>query len=977
MRTKCIVTVAILLWLGGSSAMAGNSKYLQLDTGWEVSCRGSFQCRHDMRDLLVIYHPFTGSTTGDFGMAQHRAVIPASWQPPYTLSFYCTDDYTSDEQKPPTNDYIGHDIYPHHRFKQVLIDGRVVWERDVADPENYGNRDLIRVDITPYVKPGKPFELAIRVFDKVGTDTPLDSDFYWESGYTGGPGRRDVKYPFKFRTCAYWGDICLADKTGVADISGPRPRPSTVKLQQVHKRRWPLPPYGEKLPPQARLALESLAPIPASGFPATCGVPLPAGRVKDPQAITLRDGTGKIVPVQTSVLNRWKDGSIRWLLLTFEATRAPRRNAKWTLQLTAPPSQPQPATPVVVRKLDDGVIRISTGAIVVRLGRDRNALIDEVRLAGRNKPVARGIRAHMAAAAEGEPRQITATVRDITVTERGPLRVTVEERGVLAGEGLTVGRFVFRIHAYAGKPYLRTFFRIFNDSGGDLRIPAFGLVVPADVGQKRQVAWGAGVAERCKLQGGEVVLRQASRDAYEVSVPGRNKVTGTHAAGWMAVTGERAGALVAVRDFWQLFPKALRCSQDGLQVDLTTPTTDLPFYIPHDGEAKRHELMLGFFPRLRPSEADALGQAFQSPPRLMDKQWFCNSGGFGYAYWHDDKAFPRLTEFMRKTYGEVKPENTGHSGYGLRNFGDGPYHSGGQWRNNYYDCQQGLLAEYIMTGDRRWFDRFAESCRHYQDIDICHHSAAHPDWVGLVHTIGQDHSIWGGPWAAFERGIGLCMHWRLTGDPDSRDAFLKLAEAIVRTGQGAGIQYSRNWAGPMTTLVQAYDETWDPKWAEVCRQRVETLYKQIIDPRRGVYMDQHGHYSYRGMVPWMDAQVSRPLYMYYRLTGDLQAADAVVAIAEALIEEAMTLDAEHKMWGYSTNPHFSPTEGYNVLIAPAILYAYELTGEPAFLAVGRLLYERTIEGNSVNHVLNCYWNTPTLLYYLHKWRNVSARLPWD
>jgi len=178
MRTKCIVTVAILLWLGGSSAMAGNSKYLQLDTGWEVSCRGSFQCRHDMRDLLVIYHPFTGSTTGDFGMAQHRAVIPASWQPPYTLSFY--------------------------------IDGRVVWERDVADPENYGNRDLIRVDITPYVKPGKPFELAIRVFDKVGTDTPLDSDFYWESGYTGGPGRRDVKYPFKFRTCAYWGDICLS-----------------------------------------------------------------------------------------------------------------------------------------------------------------------------------------------------------------------------------------------------------------------------------------------------------------------------------------------------------------------------------------------------------------------------------------------------------------------------------------------------------------------------------------------------------------------------------------------------------------------------------------------------------------------------------------------------------------------------------------------------------------------------------------------
>jgi hypothetical protein len=221
------------------------------------------------------------------------------------------------------------------------------------------------------------------------------------------------------------------------------------------------------------------------------------------------------------------------------------------------------------------------------------------------------------------------------------------------------------------------------------------------------------------------------------------------------------------------------------------------------------------------------------------------------------------------------------------------------------------------------------------------------------------------------------MYWRLTGDPDAREAFMGMAEAIARTRMGEGMTYSRYWAGHVTTLIQAYDETWDERWAQECQWRVAELYAKIMDPRRGAYMDEHGHYNYRGMVPWMDAQVMRPLYMYYRLTGDMTAADALVALAEAIIEEAISPDEQRVMWGYSTNPRFNPTEGYNVLIAPGIAYAYELTGNPEFLAVARLLYERAIAGRSIEGPLNCSWNTPTLLYYIHQYRDVEARLPWD
>jgi len=72
------------------------------------------------------------------------------------------------------------------------------------------------------------------------------------------------------------------------------------------------------------------------------------------------------------------------------------------------------------------------------------------------------------------------------------------------------------------------------------------------------------------------------------------------------------------------------------------------------------------------------------------------------------------------------------------------------------------------------------------------------------------------------------------------------------------------------------------------------------------------------------------------------------------------------IYGYSHNPHFGKTSGYHILIAPAILYAYELTGDESFLRHGVAMYKQTIEERTVNPINNCYWNTPTLIYYLKR-----------
>ena len=55
-----------------------------------------------------------------------------------------------------------------------------------------------------------------------------------------------------------------------------------------------------------------------NGWPVTSGVPLAAGELRRDTHVALFEATGAEIPLQTEVLSRWPDGSIRWLLLDFQ-----------------------------------------------------------------------------------------------------------------------------------------------------------------------------------------------------------------------------------------------------------------------------------------------------------------------------------------------------------------------------------------------------------------------------------------------------------------------------------------------------------------------------------------------------------------------------------------------------------------------------------------------------------------------------------
>jgi len=90
------------------------------------------------------------SAPGDFGMAaQTAAVLPRDR---FTLRFQESDDFSG-----PTAGY---------HFKQVLVDGRVVWEKDVAGgPAGW---QQIVVDVTEQVRGKSQVTVAFRILDRQG-----------------------------------------------------------------------------------------------------------------------------------------------------------------------------------------------------------------------------------------------------------------------------------------------------------------------------------------------------------------------------------------------------------------------------------------------------------------------------------------------------------------------------------------------------------------------------------------------------------------------------------------------------------------------------------------------------------------------------------------------------------------------------------------------------------------------------------------
>ncbi|MGI6417238.1 MAG: hypothetical protein ACOX1P_16375 [Thermoguttaceae bacterium] len=726
---------------------------------------------------------------------------------------------------------------------------------------------------------------------------------------------------------------------------------------------------------RVQLTVEEPSGVDREQWPVTSGIPLAAGELREARQAALEAADGRAVPLQTEVLARWPDGSIRWLLLDFQVDLAAGEKKLFTLRYGPGAAPATVERPIRVERTG-GNVAIETGPL--RLAGGVWLDLDGDGQFSPEEQLASGGPGFVLTDAEG--RRFTASDPDaaLEVEQSGPIRACLRVSGSHVSEHGRRFRYVARIHAYRGKPWVRVCYTFINDAPDVLmaKIRSLELVVRPGWGQPAE---GAVVLDGKSGGGGR--LFQIDERQYEVD----GRPAGRRGCGWAALSGEKAGLAVGLREFWQNWPKSIEAAPGELRLGIC-PTLPPGLY---DGKpleeenklyyalrggvhtfkvgvARTHELWATFFPG--PADPTRLARFFRAAeepllatPEPRHVSASRTLGDFPPADPDSPEKYCGYDAWLGRALDAHLARREKDREFGMLNFGDWYGERRVNWGNLEYDLQHGLFLQYVRTGQRRFFLRAEQAARHHIDVDVVHATNKHlknpwgePPQVGDIwlhacnHTGGyyenaplpvdrtyqMGHSTnFGHVWVA-----GDLEYYYLTGDRRAREVAIEIADAMARhcpTGYGTHIR-SLGW--PMILLLAAYEATGDKKYLDATHQEWEVL-KKNIDWQRGWVVRlagdhcAHGDRRCYGNVPFMEGLTVSALARYHRLTKNPEVLRAITVGIDQMIRECW--QEEKKVLRYTACPKISDAPMALFLAAEAIAYEAALTGNQEHLRILR------------------------------------------
>jgi exo-rhamnogalacturonan lyase-like protein len=608
------------------------------------------------------------------------------------------------------------------------------------------------------------------------------------------------------------------------------------------------------------LIVEERAGIERVDEPVTVGLPFPRGVVSDSALLTLWDARGGQLFLQAQPLSHWSDGSVRWMLLDFQASVNENARACYQIQTGSGRRKECRAPSLSVRESTSQIV-IDTGKATFFLNRRLCKPFDRVRLAGEDFIAEEGSSFVLT---DDRGRECVPYVHDCVIETIGPLRATVRARGELkAGSGFGLARFVARLSFYAGSGLVAMQVTLHNpraarhpgglwDLGdeGSIYFTDLTVHVPLRTDSDPHVSWttqphqvekqhSVGRLEIYQDSSGGENWRSANHvnrfgqlkqsfQGYRVSAWDSFVEQGLRATPIIAVLGESGGVAATIEKFWQNCPKAMEANGNELVLRLF-PRQHNDLFELQGGEQKTHTLYLQFngpkeeanlawvhdrlMPRAAPEDYAESKACSYVAPLEQDENAECR------ALLASAISGPQSFFARREMIDE----------YGWRHFGDlyADHEAIGRTGalpviahyNNQYDVIYGAIVEYLRGGDRRWFELAADLARHVIDIDIYHTENDRPAYNGGLfwHTdhyldagtathrtysktslnVRDPRCYGGGPSNEHNYTSGLLHHYYLTGDETAREAVLSLADWVINMDDGA--RRPLGWIDPRPT----------------------------------------------------------------------------------------------------------------------------------------------------------------------------------
>ena len=462
--------------------------------------------------------------------------------------------------------------------------------------------------------------------------------------------------------------------------------------------------------------------------PVSTGVILPRGEVTDISALSLFDNDGKAVSSQYEALSTWPDGSVKWLLVDFEANCPPKSKSAYYLRDKAADVT---GSKLSVEKNDSGVT-VSTGVMKATLSDTCFNLFESVYLDHNGDgtfssdelvsldPVMPGV--SLTTVSGGPAGAKFGQLKSFEVEDSGPVRVTVAVKGEISyPSGMVILEYIARINFYAGTGFVEVNFSLENphaaqpyeNGGGHWLMGDNGSVLFEDMSLTTRLGFGNPIVlSVCDLNKDILDRMPLNKTGgiYQESSGGDNWYTRIHINrngdvpmtfkgaktfigsvepykvdrpdAWIEAADRQFGLAVGVRNFWQNFPKALTVNPDGTVRVSLWPEEFPDVHELQGGERKTHQIAFYFHTGDQESSINENRVAtvmcgFMKPLLVRaTAESYLASGFFDDASVYDPKRFPTYEKLCQSGVvgknGNQFDDIDRMDEYGWRNFGDTP-----------------------------------------------------------------------------------------------------------------------------------------------------------------------------------------------------------------------------------------------------------------------------------------------------------------
>lgn len=623
-------------------------------------------------------------------------------------------------------------------------------------------------------------------------------------------------------------------------------------------------------------------------WPLTFTAPFPPATLRDGDSIRIRDEDGDVLATQARAFRKWRDGSVRWMLIDTRVSLQAHRERR--LRIEAGKSPP----PAIAVRVTDGpeAVHVDTGALRFDVAKKHFAVLEHLQTGAGVTVSTKGLSSLLT----GDGRAGSAgTPARVEVTESGPLRARLEVEGNY-GNGFD---YLIRLEAYAGQPFVRLWHTFTNVGGGRYKnLSEVTLEMPIAAATKARYTVGVEPGKNLDGAVGEKGVRiyQADNLAYETNGSRHDG----HLEGWAALANARAVVGMAGRFFWQEYPKSFDLRRDAIQLHLWPPyASSTPVGM---GAAKTHEMVL--WAAAPGSLPGSFGRGVADPLVVtLEAGWIVETGALPQAIVPPADGFvPRIVKATRRYLkrnaserwddrGDVdcksrQGERPRDGAYGMWNWGDWNfpgYHDDTKgcdaWGNLEYDTTQTLALAFAASGRAELQAAMVSAARHFMDVDTIHFHGPRPSWTGMNHPKNPLHFTFelGGVDLGHTWNEGLLSYYYLTGDERGLETALGIADYLVDRVNGLVVRANpRQWGWPQVALVAAYDATGE-----------------------GKYLAAASEYAKRGMAAFPVEEVKRwkvgiladGLAYTHSVTHDPQIKEWLEAYAKAVARRKVPLDA--------------------------------------------------------------------------------------